>query len=189
MDQQERSASHARGHQQSQSGRQKVALRVPGPEAGRGRGQSAYAVGVHWELTPRTHVAGRAGADEAGKVGVAAAAVSTGARGARVRALAAVAAAKAQRAGAAVRAAALHTRAAVSAGAARAVVEVVLAARTREAGTAAAAQGVAQVQAESACGEGSIRGHSLGAGGGAHLPALFPSSIIAARGPLFLSVS
>lgn len=158
VDQQERSAGQARGHQQSQSRRQKEALRIPLPQARQRRRQCTCAVvravGVHRELAARAHVAGRAGADEAGEVGVAAAAVGAGARGARVGALAAVAAAEAQRAGAAARAAALQASAAVGAGAAGAVIQVVLAARPREAGAAAAAQGVAQVQAEPACGEG-----------------------------------
>lgn len=158
VDQQERNAGQAGGHQQSQSRRQKEALRVPLPQARqRGRQRTCAfvrAVGVNPELAARAHVAGRAGADEAGEVGVAAAAVGAGARGAWVGALAAVAAAEAQRAGAAARAAALQARAAVGAGAAGAVIQVVLAARPREAGAAAAAQGVAQVQAEPACGEG-----------------------------------
>lgn len=154
MNQQERSARQTSGHQQSQSRRQKEELRVPTPWARGGRGQCACAavrvVGVNLEFAPRAHVAGRAGADEAGEVSVAAAAVGAGARSAWVGALATVAAAEAQRAGAAARAAALQARAAVGAGAAGAVVQVVLAARPREAGTAAAAQGVAQIQADPA---------------------------------------
>lgn len=157
VDQQERSAGQARGHQQSQSRRQKEALWVPLSQARLGRGQCARAVGVNRELAPRAHVARRAGADEAGEVRVAAAAVGAGARGTRVGALPTVAAAEAQRAGAAARAASLQASAAVGAGVAGAVFQVVLAARPREAGAAAAAEGVTQIQAESACGEGSVR--------------------------------
>ena len=177
VNQQERSAGQARGHQQSQSRGQKKALWVPVPQTRRGRGQRARAavraVGVNRELAPRSHVAGRAGAYEAGEVRVAAAAVGAGARGARVGALAAVAAAEAQRAGAAARAAALQAGAAVGAGAAGAVIQVVLAARPREAGAAAAAQSVAQVQAEPACGERGVRGAARG--GGSRKPA--PASL------------
>ena len=158
VDQQERRAGQARGHQQSQSRWQKEALRVPRPQTRRGHRQRACAVRVNRELAPRAHVAGRAGADEAGKVRVATPAVGAGARGAGVGALAAVAAAEAQRAGATARAAALQAGAAVGAGAVGAVIQVVLAARPREAGAAAAAQGVAQIQAESPCGEGGVRG-------------------------------
>lgn len=162
VDQQERCASQARGHQQSQSRRQKKALWVALPQARQGRGHVTCtvvgAVGMDPELATRAHVAGCAGADEAGEVGVAAAAVGAGPRGARVGALAAVATAEAQRTGAAARAATLQARAAVGAGAAGAVVQVVLAARPREACAAAAAQSVAQVQAEPACGGRGVRG-------------------------------
>lgn len=171
LDQQERSAGQTCGHQQPQGRWQEEALRAALRQARRGSGQGApevvvvvvRAVGANRKLAARAHVAGRAGADQAGEVGVAAAAVGAGPRGAGVGALAAVAAAEAERAGAAPRAAALHARAAVGAGAARAVVQVALAARAREAGAAAAAQGVAQVQAEPACG-GGASGASPGEG-------------------------
>lgn len=182
MHQQQCSAGQARGHQQSQSRRQKEALRVPTLDTQRSRGQGVCAlvraVWVNWELAARAHVPGRAGADEAGEVSVAAATVGAGARSARVGALAAVAAAKAQRAGAAARATALQARAAVGAGAAGAVLQVMLAARPREARAAAAAKGVAQVQAEPACGKGASRARPRG--GAPSGPALLSFSLIPA---------
>lgn len=153
VDEQERGARQARGHQQPQGGRQKEALWVCLPQAPGGRGHRVRALGAHRELASHAHVAGRAGADKAGEVGVATASVRAGARGAGVGALPTVAPAETQRARAAPRAAALHARAAVGTGATCAVVQVMLAARPREARAAAAAQGVAQVQAEAACGE------------------------------------
>lgn len=153
VDEQESGAGQSCGRQQPQSGRQKEALWVSLPQAPRSRGHRVRAVRAHSELASHAHVAGRAGADKAGEVGVATASMGAGARGAGVRAFPTVAPAEAQRARAAARAAALHARAAVGTGAAGAVVQVVLAAWPGESRATAAAQRMSQVKAEAACGE------------------------------------